>query len=140
MGEYILRGLAEKQGVEIEVCSAGTGDWHIGEGAHPKSVQVLGEIGYDAKGHKAQQFTSEWFDNHDLVLVMDNQNLRAVRALANTDSDEKKIRLFRSFDSEAGEGAEVADPYGFPVEMYREVRDQVLSASNGLLKHILAQR
>ena len=137
MGEYIIRGLAAERGAELEVCSGGTGDWHIGESAHEKSVKALAELGYDASGHRARQFSAKWFDQHDLILVMDKQNERAVLAQARNNSDRAKVQLFRSYDDSAGPSAEVADPYGFPLESYRQVRDQIVSAANGLLSTIV---
>lgn len=139
MGEYIIRALAAERGADVEVCSGGTGNWHVGQGAHEKSLAALAELGLDARGHRARQFTREWFEIHDLILVMDEQNQSAVLSLANNDADRAKVRLFRSFDASAGERPEVSDPYGFPLDTYREVRSQIVTAANGLLSTLLVE-
>ncbi|MBW9204323.1 low molecular weight phosphotyrosine protein phosphatase [Mumia sp. zg.B53] len=105
-------GLAD----EVHVDSAGTGDWHRGEPMDPRAAAILEEHGYDPTRHRAQQITSRWFDDHDLVLTMDGSNFDAVRALARTPRDRSKVQMFRSYDPVATPGDdEVPDPwYGGP--------------------------
>ena len=72
MAEIILRALIERSGVSgfegtsgfggaegaagIVVTSSGTGGWHVGDGADPRTVAVLGRHGYDGSAHVASQF------------------------------------------------------------------------------------
>lgn len=133
MGEVVLRQKAAERGFALEVCSGGTGTWHIGDGAHPQSVAVLAESGYDASRHRARQITAAWIEDHDLVVVMDRTNLAAVRALIDDASALSKIRLLREFDPLGGPGAEVPDPYGLPIEEYRAVLALVERSVEGLL-------
>ncbi|MFI6597759.1 low molecular weight protein-tyrosine-phosphatase [Nonomuraea sp. NPDC050536] len=123
MAEVVLRrkladhGLAERVSVE----SAGTGGWHAGEPMDPRALRTLKAHGYDGSAHRAKQFT---FDDYDLVLAMDRDNLRSLRG----------ARLFREFDPAAPAGAEVPDPY------YDGSFDRVLTmveaAAEGLAKHL----
>jgi protein-tyrosine phosphatase len=136
IGEAVLRKRAQERGVDLEVCSGGTGSWHLGQGAHPQSVSVLADAGYDASQHIARQISAEWFDHHDYLLVMDQQNLSALRAMARTDQERAKIRLLRSFDPTADREAEVPDPYGLPVAEYKAVLDLVERAVDGFLDQV----
>ncbi|MEY2827931.1 MAG: hypothetical protein RLZZ183_1050, partial [Actinomycetota bacterium] len=75
IGEVVLKHKLNEVGLTIEVNSAGTGNWHEGENANSKSIKVLTEKGYSVN-HKAQQFKKSWFEEKDLILVMDHQNKR----------------------------------------------------------------
>lgn len=95
----------------VEVVSAGTGDWHVGEPMDRRAAALLGSEGYDASTHRARQIAAAWLDECDLLLAMDRQNLDDVRALAASPGDaDERVRLFRDFDPVAP-GAEVPDPY-----------------------------
>jgi protein-tyrosine phosphatase len=133
MGEVVLRERAAKAGIDLEVCSGGTGPWHVGDRAHPQSLSVLSEAGYDGSAHRARQITSDWIADHDLVLVMDRENLAAVRAMAATEELSAKVRLLREFDPEGGPDAEVPDPYGLPIEEYRSTLALVERAVDGVI-------
>jgi len=94
----------------VDVVSAGTGDWHVGEPMDRRSAATLTAAGYDPTRHRAQQVARTWFDEYDLVLAMDAVNLADLRGLAGGASDPARLRLFRDFDP-AGRGADVPDPY-----------------------------
>ena len=112
MAEVVLEALADEAGVAdlIEVTSAGTGDWHVGEQADPRTIQALSRHGFDGSSHRARQFDDTWFDTLDLVVAMDRSHERALRSLARDYDDLAKIRLFSSFDS-ASPTLDIADPY-----------------------------
>lgn len=102
-GEHLRReGLAG----QVEVTSAGTGPWHVGEGADPRTAKVLADHGYPTE-HVAAQF-DERHSGADLLLAMDAGHLRVARDEAD---DPARVRLLRSFDPAADEWAEVPDPY-----------------------------
>jgi protein-tyrosine phosphatase len=97
---------------EVEVVSSGTGDWHVGNPMDRRAAAVLTSHGYDASRHRAQQFTADWFADHDLVLAMDRDNVRDVLAYGDHLDDPERLRLFREFDPRAQDGdVEVPDPY-----------------------------
>lgn len=102
-------GLAE----QVEVTSSGTGSWHLGDPMDQRAAATLRDAGYDPNKHRAAHFDRTWFDR-DLILVMDNANLRDVRA-----QGEGQVRLFRDFDP-AGPG-EVPDPYYGGAEGFHDV-------------------
>ncbi|MEV5016337.1 low molecular weight protein-tyrosine-phosphatase [Streptomyces sp. NPDC053780] len=123
---------AELDGL-VTVDSAGTGGWHEGDGADPRTVAVLAEHGYDL-GHTARQFQQSWFSRLDLVIALDAGHLRALRRLAPTEEDAAKVRLLRSYDPAADGGdLDVPDPYYGGTDGFEECLEMVEAASGGLL-------
>lgn len=90
----VLDHLLKKQGLDWEVDSAGTGDWHVGQGPDRRSVAVAKKYGVDISAQRAQVFGFDFFDRYDHVFVMDENNYRDVLALARTDEDRKKVKMF----------------------------------------------
>lgn len=116
------RGIYDRYAVR----SAGTGSWHVGDGMNPPARTELEANGYDASRHRAHQFDAAWFDSCDLILTMDTSNQHDVLALARTDEDRGRVRMFRSFDPQASAGdAEVPDPWGGGPEDFTDVRVMV---------------
>ncbi|SDQ41831.1 protein tyrosine phosphatase [Thermostaphylospora chromogena] len=135
MAEVVLRHTLDEHGLGelVTVDSAGTGGWHVGSGMDERAAAALAAAGYDGSGHRARRFEREWFDHIDLVLAMDAENLRTLRRIAPPGAD---VRLFRSFDPAAPEGAEVPDPYYGGPEGFTEVLRMVEAASEGLVKYL----
>ena len=137
IGEVVLRDRLEKAGLEIFVDSAGTGNWHEGEDANAKTVKVLRESGYEI-AHTARQFKKQWFEDRDLILVMDQDNLRNMLAMAPKEHAHK-IQLMKKFDpklkdlSDDDEDLTVPDPYNQPIDDFYEVLDMLEKAADGLV-------
>lgn len=105
LAEGIMRQLVREKQLDWEIASAGTGDWHIGQAPDKRSTAVAKNYGYDISAQRARHFTTDSFEQFDIILVMDKNNLRDVLSLAKTDEQRKKVKLFLTND------AEVADPY-----------------------------
>ena len=82
MAEGILRQRAAEAGLNIEVDSAGTADYHVGEAPDRRAQQALAEQGMDISGLRGRQLKAADFDTFDHILVMDRSNLRNTLALA----------------------------------------------------------
>ncbi len=134
----VMQRLVDDAGLTdvVQVDSAGTGDWHVGDRADHRAVAALRDGGYDGRAHRARVFEPGWLADRDLVLALDRGHLRELRALARTDEQRDRVRLLRSFDPTAPEGAEVADPYFGDARDFAEVLDQVERACRGLLDAI----
>jgi protein-tyrosine phosphatase len=139
MAEVVLRSMLADAGLEdrVEVSSAGTGDWHVGQGADRRTVTALAARGYDAGAHRARQFDKSWYDDHDLVIGLDRHNLAELRQLAAPDRRDEVV-LLRSFDPAArpGDDLDVPDPYYGGAEGFDETLDLVERACRGLVDHI----
>jgi protein-tyrosine phosphatase len=146
MAEVLVRSKLAAAGLsgEVSVESAGTGDWHLGGPMAEHSRAELSRRGLDGSRHVARQITAGWLHRFDLLLVMDHANLRMLlRMAARRDGMLDRIRLFRSFDPAAPDGAEVPDPYGGPPAEYAEAFDVIEPAAQGLvdaLASLLARR
>ncbi|MFD5340178.1 low molecular weight protein-tyrosine-phosphatase [Streptomyces hawaiiensis] len=134
MAEIVFRARVAEAGLDglVEVDSAGTGGWHEGDGADPRTVAVLEDNGY-AGGHTARRFQSSWFSRLDLVIALDSGHLGALRRLAPTEQDAEKVRLLRSYDPAAGDDLDVPDPYYGGLDGFEECLEMVEAASIGLL-------
>jgi protein-tyrosine phosphatase len=128
MAQVVLEQRLERAGLDdrVEVVSAGTGDWHVGEPMDQRAAATLTDAGYDASRHVAQTFSIDWFAEYDLLLAMDASNRADMTDLAPSVEAQGRLRMFREFDPEASEGDdEVPDPwYGGP-EGFTEVLQMV---------------
>jgi len=129
--EAVLRHLVEKAGLAqaITVGSAGTGGWHAGDDADPRSLGALRARGYQLS-HSARQFRGHWFDEHDLVVALDSSHVRELRRLR----PGAEVRLLRDWDPE-GPG-DVPDPYYGGEDGFEEVLDMVERSCKGLLEEL----
>ncbi|MFD9368641.1 low molecular weight protein-tyrosine-phosphatase [Streptomyces sp. NPDC060020] len=135
MAESVFRAHVTRAGLDglVEVDSAGTGGWHEGDGADPRTVSVLEAAGYE-QDHRARQFHASWFERLDLVIALDAGHLRDLRALAPTPQHAARIRLLRSYDPAATAAeADVPDPYYGSLDGFEECLELVEAASPGLL-------
>jgi protein-tyrosine phosphatase len=145
MGEVLLRAELERAGLagQVEVDSAGTGDWHVGGPMDPGARAELSRRGYDGAGHRARQFEPSWFERYDLVVAMDQANLKRLHRMAPDRQAAERTVLFRSFDPAlAGRrharDLEVPDPYNGGPEEYALVFDLVQPAARGLAQQLKA--
>ncbi|MEU9244928.1 low molecular weight protein-tyrosine-phosphatase [Streptomyces sp. NPDC048385] len=134
MAESVFRARLAEAGLDdrVDADSAGTGGWHEGDGADPRTVRVLREHGYDSD-HIARQFQASWFARLDLVIALDSGHLKALRRLAPTEEDARKVRLLRSYAPAAGDDVDVPDPYYGALDGFEECLEMVEAASEGLL-------
>lgn len=137
MAAAVLQHRLDQAGLadHVTIGSAGTGGWHVDEPADPRALSALRERGYDGSAHRARQFTAEWFDDYDLVLAMDSDNLADLRRLAPDDTALNKIGMLRSYDpslSATGE-LDVPDPYYGGADGFAHVLNQVERAADGLV-------
>lgn len=117
LAEGIMQHLANKQNLNWEIASAGTGNWHIGKAPDHRSIAAAKSFGYDISKQRAQQFNADMFAKYDLILVMDKNNLNDVLQMAQSSEDRKKVKLFLDND-------EVTDPY-WDNSLFKPVCQQV---------------
>ncbi|MEU3530658.1 low molecular weight protein-tyrosine-phosphatase [Streptomyces murinus] len=144
MAEYVFRARVAEAGLadRVEIDSAGTGGWHEGEAADPRTVTVLRDGGYDCD-HIARRFQPSWFARRDLVIALDAGHLRDLRRLAPTEDDARKVRLLRAYarrstgvlapDDSLDGDLDVPDPYYGGPDGFAACLEMVEEASTGLL-------
>ncbi len=130
------RGLEQ----DFIVDSAGTSDAHTGQPADSRTRKNALENGVQLT-HRARQFRKQDFVDYDLILVMDNSNMRNVKALepALLVEDIAEVRLMRDFDVLAP-GTEVPDPYYGGERGFQEVFDMLHRSTAHLLDHLTQKR
>lgn len=93
MAEILFRDLAEKEGLEVVVGSAGTSGEEIGNPVYPPVRRLLREHGLDAGGKVARRLGREDYDKWDLFIGMDSANIRHMERLFDGDPEHKVLRL-----------------------------------------------
>lgn len=134
MAEGVLTKLVADAGLRgrVRVDSAGTGGWHKGERADKRARDLAFERGYELNS-VARQITSTDFVNHDLLIAMDQTNVRDLQGLAPDSKAKLKIKLLRDYDPISPKGSEVPDPYYGGPEDFRRAFELVEVACRGLL-------
>lgn len=137
MAEAITAQLARERGLvrDLEITSSGTGEWHVGEKADPRTRAALKRAGYSAERHRAKQFDPAKFDTYDLIVTFDRGQRRILRAWAETDAQRTLIKPLYLFDPLAKGPAEVPDPYYGDDELF----DRVLVIIERACKMLLTQ-
>jgi protein-tyrosine phosphatase len=110
LAEGILRAKANKKGWAMEVDSAGTGGWHAGEAPDRRSQKVAAKNGIDISNQKARKFKSQDFDEFDLILAMDTENMKDLLLLAPNEKARNKVKLILNYLNPT-KNQNVPDPY-----------------------------
>jgi protein-tyrosine phosphatase len=139
--EGVMRALLREEGLEttVELDSAGTGGWHAGEPPDARATEAARRRGVVLEG-AARQVTPADFDDFDLLVAMDRENLRELLAIAPSEEGAEKVRLLREFDpASAVAGAlDVPDPYYGGERGFERVLELVTAACRGLLADVRA--
>ncbi len=121
----------------VEIDSAGTGDWHIGEAPDERAQRAGGLRGYELAALRARQIAAEDFRRFDLIVAMDDANVIALQGVCPA-SERDKIRLLMEFAPQA-ETRVVVDPYFGGDAGFETVLDQCEAACAGLLAALRPQ-
>jgi protein-tyrosine phosphatase len=132
--EAVFTHKAKAQGLLLKIDSAGTLGAHAKEKPDHRAQKVGVERGYSFDGLKARKVKVEDFEAFDLILAMDNDNVKNLKKIAPPHL-QHKISLFLDF-AKNHEETEVPDPYYGGVNGFRFVLDLVEDASDGLLAQL----
>lgn len=108
LAEGILKSKLITKNIQID--SAGTGSYHVGELPDPRSIAVAKNNGINITDQRARKFVVEDFDNFDLIYVMDAYNYNAVMKLARNEADRAKVDFILNAVF-PNENLDVPDPY-----------------------------
>lgn len=121
----------------VDADSAGTGSWHVGEGAHELSIAVGRERGYSFD-HVVRQVGPEDFEVFDLIVPMDRSNRDDLRSIAPPNA-RATVSLLRAFDPDGGVDHEVPDPWSKPRSAFEHMYDLIEPSCDGLIDHVRRQ-
>ncbi len=124
-----------RDGDDIELDSAGTGGWHAGDPPDQRATAAARSRGITLDG-AARQVTLQDFDEYDLLLAADRENVRDLLAIAPSEEAARKVRLLREFDPDASGDLDVPDPYYGGDDGFEHVLDLVEAACRGLLDEV----
>lgn len=136
MAEVVFAEALRREGLahRVQVSSAGTGAWHVGEPADPRAAETLRRAGYVCE-HVAAQVGPQHL-SADLLVALDYGHLAALRRLV---AEPDRVVLLRSFDRAAGKNLDVPDPYFGGKHGFDQVLNMVRAAVPGLLAWVREQ-
>ena len=121
----------------IEVRSAGTHDYHVGEAPDSRSLRHASRRGYDLSAQRAQLVTRAHFDEYDYILAMDRGHLRILKNMA-PPGGKARVGMYLE-PSERWRGEDVPDPYYGGVEGFEQVLDMVEEAGERWIDRFAAE-
>jgi len=132
-----MRQLLEREHLdgEIEIDSAGTGDWHVGEPPDRRATASAKRRGIQLAG-RARRVEPKDFERFDYLIAMDRANQRDLLRMAPDEAAKSKVVLFRSYDPDLPRDADVPDPYYGEGDGFETVLDICEAASRRLLQQI----
>ncbi|MEO1537712.1 MAG: low molecular weight protein-tyrosine-phosphatase [Pseudomonadota bacterium] len=113
----------------LEVDSAGTSGWHIGDPPYGPAIAAAAKRGYDLEPLRARAFTAKDFEDFDLIVGMDDKNMADIEVLRPA-GNTTPVKLFLDFAPEVGR-RDVPDPYH--TRNFEEALDLIEAASRGLI-------
>ena len=132
MAEFCMKYLVDSSGRagEFEIASAATSTEELGNPVYPPARRLLNSKGIDCSGKFARQITAKDYSYYDLIIGMDNANMRNMKRFWNGDP-ENKLRLLLDYTRSPGE---VADPW-YSGD-FETTWNDVFAGCRGLLKQI----
>ena len=131
LAEGIMLHLKQKHDLNLEIDSAGTASYHIGEAPDKRTIANAKKNGVDLSQLRARQFSSSDFDVFDHIFVMDQNNFNNVIALAKNETQKQKVQLFLN-TLYPDKNMEVPDPYHHDENKFEEVFQLVFEACNNI--------
>ena len=132
MAEFVMKDLVKKAGLESQfrIESAATSREEIGNPVYPPARRKLKEHGISCEGHAARQLTNQDYEEYDLLIGMDQANLRSMYNICGGDFSDKMSLLMEHTDH----SGDVADPWY--TGDFEATWQDVLAGCQGLLKEI----
>ncbi len=125
--EAVARVEFARAGLAVEVDSAGTEDYHVGDAPDPRAIRVGAAHGYDLAALRARQVCRDDFVRFDRILAMDRVNLRALRRFQSPGA--RDARLFLG-------DADLPDPYYGNHEDFEHVVALARGGVAALIEHL----
>jgi protein-tyrosine phosphatase len=140
LAEAVFKHKVKERGLQdrFEIDSCGTGNYHIGDPPDPRTIANAKKNGVIIE-HLGRQLSDDDLAYYDVILAMDNKNLRSIKSLRTANEYVHKVKLMRDVDV-VDRGGEVPDPYYGNEQNFQEVFDILNRASDHLLDDILSSK
>jgi protein-tyrosine phosphatase len=134
LAEGAFRRVAGDAGLDVEIESAGTGDWHVGKAPDPRAIRTAHAHGVDISGLRARQIAGADFTRFGHIYALDHGNLIGIRRLAPQGATASVGLLLDLVEGRAGQ--EVADPYYGGDEGFEQTWADVSAAALALVERL----
>lgn len=135
MAEGILRHLAQQKNIALQIDSAGTGSWHVGEAPDKRAIDCMKKNGIAISSLRARQFQNSDFEQFDYIFTMDSQNYQDVIKQTRSEVLQQKVDLYMN-QVTPGFNQNVPDPYFGGDEGFEQVYQMLVKASEAFLQKL----
>jgi len=139
MAEGIVQDAFRRHNIAVEVHSAGTAGYHIGESADLRAQAELRKHQIDISNERAQQFIPEFFQTYDFIFTMDRNNFSDVYYLAETEEERAKVDMLMNVVY-AGENIPIPDPYYGGSSGFSQVYSMISEAAEALVQNYKSKK
>jgi protein-tyrosine phosphatase len=134
----ILETVASKNRLFLDIDSAGTAAYHVGNPPDSRSIAALNNVGIDIRQQKARQVTISDFNEYDWILAMDRENLLNLKKIQ-PEHGKATVVMFGEFDQHVTLG-EVVDPYYGGDEGFVVMRKHLTDIAQAFVNHLNSRR
>ncbi|MBB4267551.1 low molecular weight protein-tyrosine-phosphatase [Roseospira visakhapatnamensis] len=124
---------------QVDIDSAGTTAFHVGEPPDPRAAEAASRRGYSLEGQTARQVRRSDFQRYDLLIAMDRGHYNRMRSLAPDETTRERVVLMSAFARRPGTLRDVPDPYYGGGDGFDRVLDMLEDTTEGLLDHVRAR-
>jgi len=138
--EGIMKAKVEENGLasQFYIDSAAIGPWHVGQLPDSRMRRCGAAHGYCFDSH-ARQFDKSDFAKFDYIVVMDNDNYRAITRMASSDEEREKVVCMASYLRQHRDYTTVPDPYYGDESDFELVITLLEDAIEGLIEEIITR-
>ncbi len=119
----------------IEVDSAGTGSWHIGNKPDQRSIEIANKNGISIENQRARQITAVDLIEFDVIYAMDSSNYKDIKKLDSSEKNQHKIKLILD-EVNSVDNKNVPDPYYGRDNGFEHVFELLDKACNSIIKNL----
>ncbi len=132
MAEGIIQQEFNNHNIDIQIDSAGTAAFHIGESADSRAQAELKKHGIDISQERAQKFKYEFFEKYDKIFAMDEFNYADLLLLAKTEKDRAKVDMLMNVVN--NNNLSIPDPYYGGDKGFEQVYNMIKKAAIKLVE------
>ena len=129
----LLKHKADTLGLNWEVDSVGTSNWHEGELPNENSIKIMKQHGIDITYQRSRPLRRKDMEHFDVIYVMDKSNYKDVTDMAKSEFEISKVRLIMN-EVEEGKNLSVPDPWGLSDKHYENVYDMLDTATDKIIQ------